>query len=113
MLYDSYPTSLVGPASVIWDTPSANSEYRQVLVRLHPSIANGAYFAVTAHIAASPLEGEGARLEVGVFKCEKEFLTFEITGKRATEVVKAVLRPTLATDEITKQVGRALIACIR
>lgn len=113
MLYDSYPTSLIGPASIIWDTPSTSSEYRQVLVRLHPSIANGTHLAVTAHIAASALEGEGARLEVGVLKCEKEFLTFEITGKRATEVVKAVLRPTLATNDTTKQVGRALIACIR
>lgn len=44
-----------------------------------------------------------ATIDLVVTRYEKEFLTFEVTGRRATEVVKAVLKPVLATDAATKE----------
>lgn len=43
-------------------------------------------------------------LDVALRRFDKEFLTFEITGRRSTEVVKAVLKPTNATNGQTKSV---------
>lgn len=47
-------------------------------------------------------------LSVGLRRYDREFLTFEVTGRRATEVIKGVLKPVKATDEATKEVRRSL-----
>lgn len=97
---------------MIWDTPLPLEPteqdppppvYRKVLIRLHPSISRIAYKKISDCIEGSFNLPE--RLVIGIIKYEKEFLTFEITGKRATQVVKAVLRPLLATDTATKDVS--------
>lgn len=41
-------------------------------------------------------------------RMEKELVTFEVTGKRATEVVKSVLRVVKGTDRETKEAWRAV-----
>lgn len=41
-------------------------------------------------------------------RMERELVTFEVTGRRATEVVKSVLRPVNATDKVTKEGWRML-----
>lgn len=41
-------------------------------------------------------------------RMDKELVTFEVTGRRATEVVKSVLRPVKATDKETKEAWRRL-----
>lgn len=104
-----YPSNLIGPITIIWDTPSEFTSpdpsqlvYRQVLLRLHPSLARSVYHAVALAIEESFKLPE--RWKIGIIKYEKEFLTFEITGKRATEVAKAVLKPVLASDDATKAV---------
>lgn len=40
---------------------------------------------------------------------EDEYLTFEVCGQRATQVVKAVLKPINLTDSATKEVRLAAI----
>lgn len=95
---------LIGPATIIWDTPitplpppnDALFYGRTVLVRLHPSICASAYEAFDA---------VETNLFCGVRRCEKEFITIEVTGRRATEVVKAVLKPVLASSPATKEVS--------
>lgn len=112
---ESYPTNLIGPIHVIWDTPlpvepteqdPPPPNYRKVLIRLHPSISRTAYKKISDCIEASFNLPE--RLVVGIIKYDKEFLTFEITGKRATEVVKAVLKPLIGTDAVTKDVSHII-----
>lgn len=111
-LYDpsaNFPRGLIGPATFIWDVPSTEAEERHVLVRLHPTINKEAH-RVLSHVASlhqTVATSSRARAEdfVTVRALEKELLTFEVTGRRATEVVKAVLKPTLGSDAKTKQVG--------
>lgn len=59
--------------------------------------------------AVGKREGEELRLVVQVIKCDKEFLTFEVMGKRATEVMKAVLKPVIGSDTATKEVSPPLM----
>lgn len=107
-----FPRGLIGPATFIWDVPSTTepNPLRRILIRLHPTI-NKQVFAVIRHVIAwlqsciaNSLERAGVFASVRAL--DKELITFEITGRRATEVVKAVLKPTLRTEEETKQVGR-------
>lgn len=100
---------LIGPATFIWDTPSKQpsadegadpATTRQALIYVHPTINKQLHRAITKFVGAS-------LISVAVTPFVKEFLTFETTGRRATEVVKAVLRPVLATDAATKEVSRS------
>lgn len=112
-IYKSYPTELLGPISITWDVALPDIPFRQVLLRLHPSICAATYNVLTSQIAEINLRDSAAadesrsdeeRFEVGIERCEKEFLTFIILGKRGNEVVKSILRPILSTDEATKEV---------
>lgn len=76
---------------------------RRLLVRLHPTIGKEALAVLRVAAAVTvqrPLDFAGVR------PLERELLTFEITGRRATEVVKAVLKPVLKTGDETKEVSR-------
>ncbi|KAK4698539.1 ribonuclease P/MRP protein subunit POP1, partial [Phenoliferia sp. Uapishka_3] len=109
----SQPNSLIGPATVIWDSlatpfpkppPSHFQPYnrRQVLIRLHPSICIAAWNALS-----DTLKADG-KTSVGIRQLEKEFLTFEVTGRRATEVVKAVLKLTPGNGSEVKEAWKKL-----
>lgn len=98
---------LIGPATIIWDTAAPSSDVdppsaatvRQVLVRLHPAICSAGHAAFAAVLARN------SNCAVVLVKWEKEFLTFEVTGRRATEVVKAVLQPTPGCSSAVKEVS--------
>ncbi|GAA6062283.1 hypothetical protein JCM10212_000943 [Sporobolomyces blumeae] len=109
-LYDPskpYPLGLIGPATFIWQplssTPSyepildkvaggeARSPNRTILVRVHPAIARQAVEAV-----------ENAQEKVAIRKHDGEFVTFEVTGKQAVELVKSVLKPIKGINKATK-----------
>ncbi|GAA5894814.1 hypothetical protein JCM8208_006078 [Rhodotorula glutinis] len=119
-VYDAaqvYPHGLVGPATFIWapllpssDAPTAStssttspSPTRTLLVRVHPAVARSAALSIDHALRELRLG-----LSVALKRYEGEFLTFEITGRRATEVVKAVLKPTKGTDGATKEAWRKL-----
>lgn len=95
---------LLGPATIIWNTPTPSPPppndhlvfERTVLVRLHPAICASAFEA---------FNDAKSNLNCSVRRCEKEFLTIEVTGRRATEVVKAVLKPVLASSQAAKEVS--------
>ncbi|GAA5882191.1 hypothetical protein JCM3774_005460 [Rhodotorula dairenensis] len=114
----TYPNGRLGPATFIWkpedssdlDGPVASTSTspssivrRTVLVRVHPAIARAAALATEQVILDRRLG-----LSVALRRFEGEFLTFEVTGQRATEVVKAVLKPTNDTDGPTKEAWRKL-----
>lgn len=69
-----------------------------VLLRLHPAICGK---------VLEMFEGLSARLMMGVgmFALKKGLVTFEIGGRRATQVVKAVLRPVLGESQDLKKVS--------
>lgn len=101
---------LVGPATFMWAatlpripaTVTTVYNNRQLLVRVHPTIAKVVNLAVTRLVASWTDEGDLVSKAY-----EKEFVTFELTGRRATEVLKAVLKPVLATDLAKKAVRTA------
>ena len=105
------PSTLIGPATVIWDaspTPlapilpgSTLLVQRQVLIRLHPAICIAAWNALSLTLPRTP--------GIGIRQLNKEFLTFEITGRRATEVVKAVLKLTPKCEGPVKEVRFELL----
>ncbi|GAA5918262.1 hypothetical protein JCM1841_002134 [Sporobolomyces salmonicolor] len=115
-IYDStldYPRGLLGPATFIWKplpttTTSAPgtsaSSLRTLLVRLHPALARSAAFSFENAIHKELRVGRGVKLR----RLEREFVTFEITGARAAEVVKKVLRVVRGTDPATKEAWRKL-----
>lgn len=100
-----YPCGLIGPASFIWRPlppplagKSSVSTDRTILVRVHPAIA-----ATSVAAFENALDDTN---KVKVTKHEEKFDTFEVTGQRAAEVVKAVLRPIEKTSKETKAVSR-------
>lgn len=110
----TYPRGRIGPATFIWksEDPQEDAEpvaststsppppaRRTLLVRVHPAVARLAALAAEKVILEKRLG-----LSVALRRFDNEFLTFEITGQRATEVVKAVLKPTNTTDVHTKEV---------
>lgn len=95
---------LIGPATFIWDCRFPGAEpiasRRIVLIRVHPSIC-AALLAALQGADASEVEsiyGHEAGEPPRIRALERALLTFEVTGKRATEVIKSVLQPT-ATEE--------------
>lgn len=68
-------------------------------MRVHPAVARLAALAAEKVFLEKRLG-----LSVALRRFDNEFLTFEITGQRATEVIKAVLKPTNATDTRTTEV---------
>ncbi|ORY73594.1 ribonucleases P/MRP protein subunit POP1-domain-containing protein [Leucosporidium creatinivorum] len=111
--------TLIGPATIIWDVPpppspsTTEEPIRRLLLRLHPTINKPALVsiitgAVIHDLVDSQLAPGPGVPRIACKTLENEFLTFEITGKRATEVVKAVLKPVLKTDQKTKEAWRKL-----
>ncbi|GAA5870535.1 hypothetical protein JCM1840_004794 [Sporobolomyces johnsonii] len=107
-----YPRGLLGPATFIWKplpttttSPSSTSapSRRTLLVRLHPALARHAPIAFKHAMNMEMLERD-----VKLKTFEREFVTFEITGARAAEVVKKVLRVARVTDGVTKEAWRKL-----
>ncbi|BGP58449.1 Ribonucleases P/MRP protein subunit pop1 [Rhodotorula sphaerocarpa] len=113
-LYDPkaiYPLGRLGPATFIWkptselragpiastSTSPPAEPLRTVLVRVHPAVARSAALAVE-HVILDKRLG----LLVALRRFEDEYLTFEVCGRRATQVVKAVLKPINSTDSATK-----------
>ncbi|GAA5908631.1 ribonuclease P/MRP protein subunit POP1 [Sporobolomyces salmoneus] len=113
-LYDpslQYPNGLIGPATFIWrprttplrraTTSDGKSFFTDtILIRVHPTIARTAFSACERAIDPES--------DVKITKHEEEFATFEVTGKRAAEVVKAVLRPTKPRNQEAKAAWRKL-----
>ncbi|GAA5912659.1 hypothetical protein JCM6882_004704 [Rhodosporidiobolus microsporus] len=112
----THPYGLLGPVTFIWKpshpaaSPAAStssapppSPKRTLLVRAHPALACAAANSFSAALTSLSL----AR-SVSLKRHDRAFLTFEITGKRATEVVKTVLRPVKGTDARTKAAWKAL-----
>lgn len=101
---NAFSTTLLGPATIIWDVhtdPTTPTTTRQVLLRVHPSIC----LQVHQVLQWAVMHTIGHRDSIA--RCVNEVnerLTFEITGARATEVVKSVLRPVAHTNKATKQV---------
>ncbi|BGP52028.1 Ribonucleases P/MRP protein subunit pop1 [Rhodotorula kratochvilovae] len=119
-VYDSaqtFPHGLLGPATFIWQpapappaSPAASTSSapaaaptRTLLIRVHPAVARDA--ALSFEHALKELR---LGLCVALRRYQGEFLTFEVTGRRATEVVKAVLRPVKGTDDATNEAWRKL-----
>ncbi|KPV73050.1 uncharacterized protein RHOBADRAFT_29266, partial [Rhodotorula graminis WP1] len=119
-VYDAaqvYPQGLLGPATFIWapvpsssDAPTASTSStppppprRTLLVRVHPAVARSAALSID-HVLRDLRLG----LSVALNRYEGEFLTFEVTGRRATEVVKAVLKPVKGSSDTTKEAWRKL-----
>ncbi|GJN94122.1 hypothetical protein Rhopal_007196-T1 [Rhodotorula paludigena] len=120
-VYDSsqsFPHGLLGPVTFIWQpdssSPTASTDAstsavptsppsRTLLVRAHPSLARDAALSFERAVQTLRLG-----LSVGLRRYDREFLTFEVTGRRATEVIKGVLKPVKATDEATKEAWRKL-----
>ncbi|GAA6053897.1 hypothetical protein JCM3770_005322 [Rhodotorula araucariae] len=119
-VYDAaqtFPHGLLGPAAFIWQpefippaspAPSTSAATftdptRTVLVRVHPAVARAA--ALSFEHALRELR---LGLHVALRRYQGEFLTFEVTGRRATEVVKAVLKPVKGTDDATMEAWRKL-----
>lgn len=114
----TYPRGRIGPATFIWrpeqlqeqaepvastSTSPPPPSRRTLLVRVHPAVARLAALAAEKVILDKRLG-----LSVALRRFDNEFLTFEITGQRATEVIKAVLKPTNATDTRTTEAWRKL-----
>jgi ribonuclease P/MRP protein subunit POP1 len=102
-IYDpslQYPLGLIGPATFIWRTPTSDDTNRSLLVRTHPTIARS--------VVAVFEKANTSNSTVTVTKYEEEFDTFEVTGRRAAEVVKAVLKPVNGSNKETKDVSSGL-----
>ncbi|KAK4048654.1 Ribonucleases P/MRP protein subunit pop1 [Microbotryomycetes sp. JL201] len=101
------PARQIGPIALIWNTSAAEGHvYRQVILRFHPSMAQEAKTAIDQAARANVVSQQNSAVTVTAH--EREFLTFEVTGKRANEVVKGVLKPTLSNNEATKAAWNAL-----
>jgi len=106
-LYDptqAYPRGLIGPANFIWQplpltTPQKGQPLpdRRVLIRVHPTIARQAVAAFGDAFKRGS--------KVAIRKYEEEFVTFEVTGRRAVEVIKAVVRPIKSSNKEVKEVS--------
>lgn len=94
-----YPLGLIGPATFIWRTPSSTSDdtNRGLLIRIHPTIARS--------VVAAFEKANTRPSTVRITKYEEEFDTFEVTGRRAAEVIKAVLKPINGSNKETKDVS--------
>lgn len=108
-----FPRGLIGPASIVWRASedksetaprsSAAAEDSSCLVRLHPAMAKAARAAfVRAANEVAHINNGDSKVEVRTF--DQQLLTFEITGDRASEVVKSVLKPA-RLDPATEQVS--------
>ncbi|KDE07210.1 hypothetical protein MVLG_02433 [Microbotryum lychnidis-dioicae p1A1 Lamole] len=104
------PPVLIGPACFIWDVappeatamasssastskaPIPGPPLRRLLVRLHPTFNKAVLGVVQTHLKQDPVTLSG----IGARPLEQEVLTFELTGQRSTEIIKACLKPTLA-----------------
>ncbi|GAA5844126.1 hypothetical protein JCM11251_001826 [Rhodosporidiobolus azoricus] len=123
-VYDAtakYPHGLLGPVTFIWEplhstssscafgsaastsTAQSPSSSRKLLIRAHPALASSA-----AQSFSSALLSLSIIHSVSLKKHDRAFLTFEITGKRATEVVKKCMKVVKGTDHVTKSAWRAL-----
>ncbi|GAA5822516.1 hypothetical protein JCM5353_005466 [Sporobolomyces roseus] len=109
-IYDptqAYPRGLIGPATFIWQPlPSTPPEQdaplpdRRVLIRVHPTIARSAVEAFGNAFKRGS--------KVAIRKHQEEFVTFEVTGRRAAEVLKAVVRPIKSSNKEVKEAWRNL-----
>ncbi|KAM0746936.1 POP1-domain-containing protein [Meredithblackwellia eburnea MCA 4105] len=125
--------SLIGPVTIIWkplpeaepnpqqtelrDTPNLPRPppARTLLVRLHPSLCEAALqaveiaqgFAISRGMEPLP-DGFGLSSRVRVDRLYKKLLTFEVMGRRATEVVKAVLKPTPGNSKVAHEAWKSL-----
>lgn len=99
--FDKFPNELIGPVTFIGQAVSHSLGVpMSFLIRTHPSIAVKVLDAITIAAAAR------STADFIITPHKKEFLTFEITGRRATEVIKAVLKPIPQIDVETKKVCR-------
>ncbi|GAA5962704.1 hypothetical protein JCM3765_006172 [Sporobolomyces pararoseus] len=104
-IYDpslQYPLGLIGPATFIWrPLPSkATTNDRSILIRVHPTIARRIVMAFE--------NASKDTTKVKITKHEEEFDTFEVTGRKAAEVIKAVLRPVNRASKEVKAAWRKL-----
>ncbi|GAA5941207.1 ribonuclease P/MRP protein subunit POP1 [Sporobolomyces koalae] len=109
---ETYPRGLIGPATFIWrplsslassttsSPPDENSRKRVLLVRVHPSVARQTVQAFES--------ARGTKSRPLITMHSEEFVTFEITGNKALEVVKATLKPIKGTDAETRSVWHKL-----
>ncbi|GAA5992540.1 hypothetical protein JCM5350_008273 [Sporobolomyces pararoseus] len=101
-----YPLGLIGPATFIWRPPPSiatendPSLKRSVLIRIHPTVARTIAMTFENSARGSP--------EITVTKYQEEFDTLEVTGRRAAEVIKAVLRPVNGASKEVKAAWRKL-----
>ncbi|SCV74721.1 BQ2448_7750 [Microbotryum intermedium] len=107
----SPPPLLIGPACFIWDvapsgpTGGASSStsnstipsppHRQLLVRLHPTLNKAVLDVIATHLG----QGQDTLSSIEARPLEQELLTFELTGQRSTEIIKACLKPTIANAQ--------------
>ena len=117
--YNAYPTGLIGPVSIIWDTPSSTEEndnepaLRQLFIRIHPSILKGITSAVEQALQAFQRKAQRSTTALGMARETafrnvgmyfRNFCAFEVTGPMATDTVKACLRPVNSTSDEKKKV---------
>lgn len=109
--FDTFPVGLIGPATLIWDTPlSPEAEgaadpkaLRLLYMRFHPTLLKAVSGAVDqsmkAFQAAAPAltSGQVHTAEEVAFRsigmCFRSFCAFEIMGPMATDTIKACLKP--------------------
>ncbi|WVW84177.1 hypothetical protein I302_106207 [Kwoniella bestiolae CBS 10118] len=94
--YDSFPTSLIGQAEVIWQTPS-ESEMKRVWLRLHPSIFNETWNALK--MATSQLQqSESSSIRtLQIRDLRGDINSIDLIGPKAGKVLRRILR--LCKDE--------------
>ena len=90
--HDQFPRGMIGPALLLWDPKPESGEIRQLMVRVHPSIAEEVWDEI--HICARKVQGdikiEDARFEIGAI---------DLFGPTSTEALFAILKPGKGTSE--------------
>ncbi|GAA6015972.1 hypothetical protein JCM10207_006824 [Rhodosporidiobolus poonsookiae] len=115
---ERWPRGLIGPAAIVWmpassssssssspDAASSSDPPRTLLLRLHPALASSALTSL--RLACASLSAPSPS-QISLTPLTRAYNTFELTGSRATEVLRKVLRPVKGTDGATKGAWRKL-----
>lgn len=85
--YDRYPSHMIGPIEIIWNPEHA--DMRRMWIRIHPAIYNEAWDALKLGITR--ISGTSSK-SVHMRDLRGEIEAFEITGPRASMVLRRILR---------------------
>ncbi|OCF60925.1 ribonuclease P/MRP protein subunit POP1 [Kwoniella mangroviensis CBS 10435] len=96
--FGSFPTNLIGPAEVIWQTPTPDIDLRpRIWLRLHPSIFNETWDALKVATAQLQQSGSSRIGDLQIRDLRGEINSIDLIGPKSGKVLRRVLR--LCRDE--------------